>query len=475
MNKKEKLLKNTIIISIGKICTSFITFLLLPIYTGILSTEEYGVVDLVNTLIYLLVPLVTLQLEQAVFRNLIEARNNFEKQSEIISTGIIQLTVQVFSVLLLGCILYPFIQNNYKIFLIINLVSYIFVSFFLQIARGIGETKKYALGSFLSAVLIILFNIIFLIFFKLGAYGMLLGNFMGYIFTTVYLFFSLKLYKYLKLSKYKKTLLRALLRYSVPLVPNSLSWWIFNASDRLIVSSVLNVSQNGILSASLKFSTIITTLYNIFDTSWIESISVNIEEEDINVFFNQTFNMIFNFFASMCLVLIAFMPIIFPLMINHNYSSGYGLVPISIIASLFNVVQGMVVVVYAAKKDTKSIAKTSMAAALINIIVHLLLIKFIGLYAAVISTVVAFAVLAFYRLYGVNKNYFKVQFDRKILINILMIFTFVLIIYYLNNVYLNIISMLVSIIYAIYSNKEAIKYLSNMFLKKISNKQKRRD
>ena len=132
MNKKEKLLKNTIIISIGKICTSFITFLLLPIYTGILSTEEYGVVDLVNTLIYLLVPLVTLQLEQAVFRNLIEARNNFEKQSEIISTGIIQLTVQVFSVLLLGCILYPFIQNNYKIFLIINLVSYIFVSFFYK-------------------------------------------------------------------------------------------------------------------------------------------------------------------------------------------------------------------------------------------------------------------------------------------------------------------------------------------------------
>ena len=134
MNRGEKLLKNTIIISIGKICTSFITFLLLPIYTGILSTEEYGIVDLVNTLIYLLVPLVTLQLEQAVFRNLIESRNNFEKQSEIISTGMIQLTFQVFSVLLLCFVLYPLIQNDYKTFLIINLVAYIYVSFFLQIS-----------------------------------------------------------------------------------------------------------------------------------------------------------------------------------------------------------------------------------------------------------------------------------------------------------------------------------------------------
>ena len=470
MNKGEKLLKNTIIISIGKICTSFITFLLLPVYTGILSTEEYGIVDLVNTLIYLLVPLVTLQLEQAVFRNLIEARNNFAKQSEIISTGIIQLTVQVLSVLMLSLVLYPFIQNEYKTFLIINLISYIYVSFFLQIARGLGETRKYALGSFISAILTIIFNILFLIVFKLGAYGMLLGNFMGYFCTSFYLLFSIKLYKYLKLSKYKKVLLRSLLRYSVPLVPNSLSWWIFNASDRLIVSSVLNISQNGILSASLKFSTIITTLYNIFDTSWIESISVNIEEKDVNVFFNNTFNMIFNLFSSMCLVLMSFMPIIFPLMINHNYSSGYGLVPISIIAALLNVVQGMVVVIYAAKKDTKFIAQTSMAAALINILAHLAIIKFIGLYAAVISTLVAFAVLAIYRTYGVNKNYFKVSLDKKMLLKVLIIFVFVLIIYYINNVYLNIISMLVSVIYAIYSNKPAMKYLYTILSRKFFGK-----
>ena len=101
MNRGEKLLKNTIIISISKICTSLLTFLLLPLYTGILSPEDYGIVDLVNTLIYLMVPIVTLQLEQSVFRDLIEARNNKDKQISIISTGIIQLSVQLFSFVLL--------------------------------------------------------------------------------------------------------------------------------------------------------------------------------------------------------------------------------------------------------------------------------------------------------------------------------------------------------------------------------------
>lgn len=56
--------------------------LLLPLYTGILSTEEYGIVDLLNTLVSLLLPIVTFQVEQAVFRELIEVRGKRIKNQE---------------------------------------------------------------------------------------------------------------------------------------------------------------------------------------------------------------------------------------------------------------------------------------------------------------------------------------------------------------------------------------------------------
>ena len=71
MNREKSLFKNTIIITIGKICTQLITFFLLPVYTGILTTAEYGVVDLLNTLVSFCLPIVTLQLEQSIFRELI--------------------------------------------------------------------------------------------------------------------------------------------------------------------------------------------------------------------------------------------------------------------------------------------------------------------------------------------------------------------------------------------------------------------
>jgi len=77
--------KDLAIVSIGKICTQLITFFLLPVYTAVLSNEEYGVVDLLNTLTSLLLPIVTLQIEQGIFRYLIDCRENNEKQIKLIT------------------------------------------------------------------------------------------------------------------------------------------------------------------------------------------------------------------------------------------------------------------------------------------------------------------------------------------------------------------------------------------------------
>ena len=196
MNREKNLAKNTIIITIGKVCTQLITFFLLPLYTGILSTEEYGIVDLLNTLVSLLLPIVTFQVEQAVFRELIEVRGKKDKESRIISSAVITVIFQCIVYLIIFALISPFINNNYKFFLATNVVANIFLSLLLQIARGFGNNKKYAFASFISALSTIVFNVLFLVVIKLGANGMLLGTMLGQIVATIYLFVSLKLYKY---------------------------------------------------------------------------------------------------------------------------------------------------------------------------------------------------------------------------------------------------------------------------------------
>ena len=167
MSRESKLVKNTFIITVGKICTQLITFFLLPLYTAVLSTEEYGTVDLLNILVSLLLPVVTFQIEQAIFRYLIEVREKEEEKKKIISTSFFTVSFNILIYLIFG-ISYKFINNEYKVFLATNVVVYIYASLFLQIARGLGDNKKYALGSFLSAFTTIIFNILFLVVIKLG-------------------------------------------------------------------------------------------------------------------------------------------------------------------------------------------------------------------------------------------------------------------------------------------------------------------
>ncbi len=467
MSREKNLAKNTIIITIGKICTQLITFFLLPLYTGILSTEEYGAVDLLNTLVSLLLPIVTFQVEQAVFRELIEVRGKNDKESRIISSAVITVIFQCIVYLVIFALISPFINNHYKFFLATNVVANIFLSLLLQIARGFGDNKKYAFASFISALSTIIFNVLFLVVIKLGANGMLLGTMLGQIVATIYLFISLKLYKYLKVKDYKKEVIKSLWKYSLPLIPNAISWWVFNASDRVIASAFLGVDQNGILAASLKFSAVFITFYNIFNMSWTESISIAIKDDDVNDYFNRMLNIVLRLFTAMGVGMIACMPFVFPIMINEKFSAGYGLIPISIVGSLFNVIVGLISVIYVAEKNTKAIASTSIVSAVINIIVHLVLIKFIGLYAAVISTFVAFFVMSIYRLMDASKRYFKIKIDMKFIIQSLIALIFVFVSYYINNIYLNVFVVLFAVLFAIYINKDSFDIIFKLFTKKL--------
>ncbi len=468
--RSKKLMKNTVVISIGKICTSMVTFLLLPLYTGILSTEEYGIVDLLNTLMSLLLPAIGLQIEKGVFRELIEVRRDIKSEQKIITTGFLSLIVQCLTSVLIFFFISPFLHNDYQYFLLANVLAYIFVSFLQQVTRGLDAMTKYAIGSFINAATTIIFNVVFLIVFKLNVYGMLLGTFCGFLITIIYLICSLHFFSYIRLQDFRKTILKSLFRYSVPLIPNALAWWVFSASDRVIVSAILGLDANGILAASLKFSTIITTLYTIFDTSWIESISIAIKDKDVDRYFNHISNIVLKLFTSLGLGIMAFMPFVFSLLINEKFADAYNLIPFTIVSALLNVAQGLVAVIYAAKRNTKSIARTSLTAATINIIAHLLLIHSIGLYAAVISTVIAFLTLSLYRIYDISKRYFTIKIDKKFILLTFVTSSFILTTYYINNTYGNLLSAIIAVMFAILINKESFVFIKHVIIKKLFRK-----
>lgn len=465
MSKGKDLAKNTAIVSIGKICTQLITFFLLPVYTAVLSNEEYGVVDLLNTLTSLLLPIATLQIEQGIFRYLLDCRENKEKQTTLITTVSKFILVQSAICILIFLCASPFIHNEYKYFLMANLLMGILSSISLQICRGLGDNKTYAVGSFITGALTVILNVIFIVVFKWGAYGMLIATAISNLLCAIYVFVKKKIYKYIDIKQNDKKLLKDIIKYSVPLIPNMISWWIVSASDRTIISAVIGVAQNGIYSAANKFSGIFSTLYSVFNLTWTESASININSEDRDEFFSKIFDFIVRFFGSLCLGTIAIMPFVFEILVNEKFAESYYQIPILILGSVFNILVSFLGSVYVAKKLTKEIAKTSIIAAIINIVVNIALIKQIGLYAASISTVIAYFAMFIYRWIDVKK-YVSIKTNKALIAVLSVSFLVAIITYYIKMKIISIVVLLAVIIIAIYINKDSAKYLTEIVKKR---------
>ena len=471
MSKESSLVKNTVIVTVGKICTQFISFFLLPLYTSLLSTQEYGVVDLLNTLINLLLPVLILQIDQGTFRYLIDCRDSKVEQNKLLTVTLYFTVSQILLYTVLFFLLNSFIHNEYKYFLLTNLICSLLSTVFLQISRGLGDNGRYAIGSFLAGSFTVIFNVIFIVFFHLGAYGMLLASLLANLICTLYIFFSLEIYKYIKSYYYSKDILYKLLRYSIPLVPNVISWWIVNASDRLIISIFMDLSANGIYSAANKFSGVITTLYSVFNLTWTESASINIDSDDKDEFFSKILDFVIKIFGSICLLVISFMPFIFPIMIDLKFEDAYYQIPILIVATMFNILISFYGSIYVAKKLTKEIAKTSFFAAIINIIINCALIEYIGLYAASLSTLIAYFSMFIYRCFDVKK-YVNIKIDYKIIVSMVMMYILTITIYFINNFMFNIFIVITTVLYSCMINKNNIRVaymlLKNKYLKKSS-------
>lgn len=466
MNKKKQLAKNTIIIFFGKVCTQLISFLLLPLYTAYLATSEYGIVDLIQTYVTLLVPIITLELEMSIFRWLIDSRGKDKETKKLISNDfyILFLSLGIFSILFL--IVTSFVHIPFRFIILIDIIVCVLSGNFLQISRGLGKITDFSISCILTGLTTVITNIILIIFCHMQAEGMIISMALANGVCSLYLFLRLKLYKMIDLKQVDHKLLKGMYKYSIPLVPNGISWWIVNVSDRSIISIVLGASFNGLYAISNKFPTIISSLTGIFNLSWSESASLHINSKDRDEFFSDITNTIIRLFSTIGVGMLACMPFIFPIMINSKYHDAYLYIPPLVVGTIFNVAICLYSQIYLAKKMSKQVASTTILGAVINILINVVFIKYIGLFAASLSTMVSYMVMAIYRHFDLKK-YVNIKISKMLLVKVFLMFTLISISYYINNVYLNIVSLIIVCIDAYFLNRQLLKDSIKTVLSKI--------
>lgn len=456
MSRKTELAKNTAILTVGRLCTQCISFFLLPLYTAILSAEEYGTFDLLVTYSTLLIPLVNWQLDQGLFRFMLDHRGNKEEQAKLFSTLLLSSTVQSVVYFILFICIEPFLKIENAYFLLLYVVLQVYTAFFLQFVRGLGYSVKYMIASFISASATTVLNVIALVFLKMGLQGLFVSTLTAQFMTLIYLVISSRSWEYFSFRNIQPSVFKRVSTYSIPLIPNNLAWWVVNASDRTIIAHFLGTAANGIYSVANKFPNVFIQFYNILNLSWTETVSLHYSDEDRDEFLTETMTSLFKLFAAACFGIVACMPFVFPILVNAKYSTAYNQILILMYAMLFRVLVGLYSCVYVAQKNAKKIASTSIAAAIINIVVNLTLINRIQLFAAPISSLVAFLAMFIFRYTDVNKTV-HMKIRKPVIIGSILIGSMLIGTYYSGNKVVQLVALCITVIYAVLTNADMLK------------------
>lgn len=452
MNREKDIAKNAFIFTAGKVAAQFIGFLLLPLYSALLTPEDFGTADLINTLVFLIIPFVGIQMDTALFRYTVDCRGDKEKQKELFSTVIVVNLIQIGVYAAVYFAARPFITLRYKDFLLLNVVLILLVNTFLQFMRGLGNNIKYSAAVFITSVSGLILNVALVAGFRMGVTGIIISSAVSQFLTLVFALFAVRPWKYFSFRKFRSNTAKTFLKYSFPLIPNQLAWWVMGISDRLVISGTLGVAANGIYSLANRFSSIFTSVTDSINLSWTESTSLHIKEKDRNEYVSSMIDSLFVLFASGCFVFLAFIPYAF-MLINKDYSDSFMQIPILLMAVLCQAVVGIYSAVLIALKKTKSIAVTSIIAAAANLLIDIVFVGSIGIYAGSVSTLAAFFILAVmrcflvYRLVGIKPRI-------KVFVSVLIWGLAVTFCFYARVPVLTAVSLVLSVVLAIIANRK---------------------
>ncbi len=411
MNRYQKLISNTALFGISTFASKFLTFLLTPFYTRVLSSAEYGVADLLVQTGNLLIPLASIGIANGVIRFGLERSSN---KNGVFTTGIVTTLVGFLLLLAFSPLLgrLEFLSGNLWLVLLYVLMANLH-SVCNQFARAMGHVRLFAVDGVLCTGLVILLNILFLSVFSMGATGYMLANVLSDGLSALFVFLKARQWQYISLPSLSKGEVSGMLRYSAPLVPSNLCTWIINISDRYLIALLIGNAANGIYVVATKVPNVLLLVSSIFTSAWQLSALADQPRREKERFFSNVFS------AYSAIALVAASGVIMTaqlstqLLAAPDYYEAWRYVPVLTLATTFACLGSFFSSVYMVERRSTATLATTLLGAACNLIGNLLLIPVWGSMGAAISTLVSYLVMFVVRavhtrsMLHIRWNFFK--------------------------------------------------------------------
>jgi len=420
MNKYRKLAGNTLVLALGQFGSKLLVYVMLRFYTGWLGTDGFGDVTNIINASALLISVVTLSISEGVLRFGLDKANSGK---HVLSIGVnitfIGLVIFAAFVPIIGFI--PFLAG-YEWLIYMYVVTGSIKQVCTIYVRSRGHVKLFAVNGILTTVVTVICNIVFLGIFELGILGYVLSVVFGDAFSIVFVTLKAKLYQKYRPLGNDKALRNAMLRYSIPLMPTTIMWWVVNVSDTFMVSAIISISENGVYSFAYKFPNLAAILVGIFMQAWNMSAITERNSRTVSKFYSNVFHMMQTVMTFMVAgILLVLRPVIMPLFGSEGFEFAYFYVPCLLVAVLFQSCSSFMGSIYeASNKTTHSFASSCIGAG-VNIVLNLILLNTIGVIGAALATLASYFVVFVYRVFDTKKYLYMSINYRMLAVNLVLI------------------------------------------------------
>lgn len=426
-NKYGELKVNTIIIAIANIGSKAIAFILAPLYSYYLTTEQYGTMDLITSTAALLVPFICFDIYEATFRfssdKQYDEKRVFSSSMAVLVPGSIIFLLVIVTSLLLNDNSYLIIYTGFYVLLdaLNNVMS--------QFLRSRNQMKSFALTGVINSIIVFLMNLLFLVYLKNGLNGWLVSFLLGKIAVTFYLFYSVRIFKNFSFAYVDKAYIKRFLKFCAPLVPTAIMWWIMNVSDRYMITFFIGTAATGIYSVATKLPSILSVFENIFYQAWQTTAINTLDDVDRDKFYSTIFN---NYIIILGIAILGILIVAKPMVLflfAENYASAWICMAPLILGVLFHALSGNLGALYSVFKNTKGAFYSTMVGAVANIILNIIFIPIWGITGAALTTLIGYIVTLLYRWRDI-KQFVDLKLDYKNLLPYFILIPIQLTLYY---------------------------------------------
>lgn len=455
MSSTAKFIKTSGIYLFGQILVKLIGLLLLPIFTSILSPSDYGYFDVTVATISIIAPVIFLEISTALLRFLFDYNNEIEKNKVVTNVFVVAIISTIFYIIafiMLGII--KDIRDLPIVFL--YGLSVAINSIYQFLSRGFGENKVYMMSGVFNSLIYATTNIIFIVVLRMGIVSLFISGIISNVIQIIIIDIKVGGIRRFNKRDIDLKLIKSMIKFTLPLVINSISVWCATGLGRIIIAGKLGIATNGYIAVADKFLVAISLFSSIVALTWQETAFSLSTSEEKGEKYSVAFNMYIKALGCGILILIPFTYIVFPYLVNLQFNQAKGIIPLYYLVALLGALSTFFTSIFTAAKKTKTIFYSTLLSAIVNLSVLYFMIPIAGIFAYVFAAFAGSTVSLLIRYFTVSLNIIKISIDFKNVIILILFYILAVFAFFKTNAIVNILMLSVSVLVSLYVLKDIV-------------------